>query len=120
MAEPEARSLDIPDDTRSFEHGTVQTVRLGAVTIGRVRFEPGFRWSSDLKPTVGGESCMIHHKGYAISGRLRVRMEDGTELEIKGGDAHEVPPGHDGWVVGDEPYIALDFSEDISSFAKPA
>jgi hypothetical protein len=120
MAEPSSKALDGADETRTFEHGTVQIARVGSITIGRVRFEPGFRWSNDLKPIVGGDACMIHHKGYAISGRLRVRMEDGTELEIEGGDAHEIPPGHDGWVVGDEPYVAIDFSEDISGFAEPS
>ncbi len=114
------RNLDAPDETRSFGHGTLAVARLGSVMIGRVRFEPGFRWSNDVKPTAGTESCMVHHKGYAISGRLHVLMDDGSELEIGPGDAHEIPPGHDGWVVGDEPYVAIDFSEEMAGFAKPA
>ena len=112
-------NLDEPGNVRSFEHGTVASTRVGSTTIGRVRFEPGFRWSNDLKPTVGTESCMVHHRGYAISGRLHIRMNDGSEFEIGPGDAHEIPPGHDGWVVGDEPYVAIDFSEGIAGFAKP-
>jgi hypothetical protein len=114
------KNLDAPDETRSFEHGTLALARVGSVTIGRARFEPGWRWSNDVKPIAGTESCMVHHKGYAISGRLHVVMDDGSELDVGGGDAHEILPGHDAWVVGDEPYIAVDFSEEIAGYAKPA
>jgi hypothetical protein len=107
-------------ETRTFEHGLVQLVRLGSITIGRARFEPGWRWSNDVKPIAGTASCMVHHTGYAISGRLHVVMDDGSEFEMGAGDAHDIPPGHDAWVLGDEPYVGLDFSEEIAGYAKPS
>jgi hypothetical protein len=116
----EQQNLDEQGATRTFEHGTVSVARLGSVTIGRIRFEPGFRWSNDLKAIVGTDSCMVHHKGYAISGRLHIRMNDGSEFEIGPGDAHEIPAGHDGWVVGDEPFVGIDFSDDIAGFGASA
>lgn len=107
-------------ETRTFEHGTVQTAKVGTVTVSRATMQPGWRWSSDVKPIVGSDSCMIHHKGYTVSGRLGVAMDDGTEIEIGPGDAHDIPPGHDAWVVGDEAYVAVDFSEEMAGFAKPS
>ena len=104
-------------DVRTFPHGTIQIARLGSITVTRVSFEPGFRWTNDLRDVAGTDLCMVHHKGYAISGRLHVRMEDGSEFEIGPGQAHEIPPRHDGWVVGDEPYVAVDFSSDMERFA---
>jgi hypothetical protein len=114
------QNLETQGDTRSFEHGTLRVAELGSTSITKVRFEPGFRWSNDIKQIAGTESCMVHHKGYAISGRLHIRMDDGSEFEIGPGDAHEIPAGHDGWVVGDEPYVAIDFSEAMTSFATSA
>jgi hypothetical protein len=107
-------------ETRKFEHGMVQIVKVGSVTLGRARFEPGWRWSNDVKPIAETESCTVHHTGYGISGRLHVAMNDGSEFEIGPGDAHDIQPGHDAWVVGDEPYIGVDFSEEVAGFAKPA
>ena len=92
----------------------------GSVTVGRAKLEPGWRWSNDVKPIAGTTSCQVHHKGYVVSGRLHVVMDDGTEADLGPGDAHEVPPGHDAWVVGDEPYVGVDFSEEIAGYAKPA
>ncbi len=107
-------------ETRTFEHGVVQVAKAGSVTVGRARFQPGWRWSTDVKPIVGTDSCMVHHKGYTISGRLHIVLNDGTELEIGAGDAHEIPPGHDAWVVGDEQYESVDFSEEIAGYGKPS
>ena len=107
-------------ETRTFEHGRVQVVKVGSSTIGRAQFEPGWRWSNDVKPIAGTDSCMIHHMGYAISGRIHVVMDDGSELEIGPGDANDIPPGHDAWVVGDEPYVAVDFADEIDRYAKPS
>jgi hypothetical protein len=107
-------------DTRTFEHGRVQIVKVGSTTIGRAQFEPGWRWSNDVKPIAGTDACMIHHKGYVISGRLHVVMDDGSEFEVGPGDADDIPPGHDAWVVGDEPYVGVDFSDEIDRFAKPS
>ena len=107
-------------ETRTFGHGMVQVVKVGSSTIGRARFEPGWRWSNDVKPIAGTDSCMIHHMGYAISGRLHVVMDDGSELEIGPGDANDIPPGHDAWVVGDEPYVGVDFADEFDRYAKPS
>jgi hypothetical protein len=115
----EVKNLDA-GETRTFEHGAVQLVSVGSVTVGRARLEPGWRWSGDVKPIVGTDSCMVHHKGYGVSGRLHVVMDDGSEFEVGPGDAHDIPPRHDAWVVGDEPYVGVDFSEEIAGYAKPS
>jgi len=88
----------------------VELVNVGGSTIGLITFEPGWRWSECVKPVVGTESCQAPHTGYTISGRLHVVMDDGTEGEVGPGDAGWVAPGHDAWVVGDEPYVGLDFT----------
>jgi hypothetical protein len=107
-------------DVRTFEHGAVQTVKIGSITVSRATLEPGWRWSNDVKPIAGTDSCMVHHKGVGISGRLHVVMDDGTEFEVGPGDVNEIPPGHDAWVVGDEPYTGIDFSEEMAGYAKPS
>ena len=106
----EAKNMDQPDDKRGFEHGEVLMVRVGDATIGRAVFNPGWRWSTDVRPLAGTSSCELAHTGYVISGRMRVRMNDGTEAEFGPGDAHYVSPGHDAWVVGDEPLVVVDFT----------
>jgi hypothetical protein len=106
----EAKNLDLPEDKRSFEHGEVLMVHVGDFTIGRAVLNPGWRWSTDVKPLAGTSSCELAHTGYVISGRMRVRMNDGTEAEFGTGDAHCVSPGHDAWVVGDEPCVVIDFT----------
>jgi hypothetical protein len=78
--------------------------------VGRATFRPGWRWSTDVKPVVGTDSCQLAHSSYVVSGRFHVRMDDGTERELGPGDAHVVSAGHDAWVVGDEPCVAIDFS----------
>jgi mannose-6-phosphate isomerase-like protein (cupin superfamily) len=118
MATAERKSFDQPDETRPVEKGKVEIVQLEAGTIARSTFEPGWRWSECVKPIVGGDSCQVHHFGYAVSGRLHVRMNDGEELEFTAGDAVNIPPGHDGWVVGDEPYVGIDVTG--TDFAKPS
>ena len=84
-------------------------VELDDTVVGHMVYQPGWRWSNDVKPIAGTESCQYHHLGLTISGRLRVQMPDGTELEIGPGDVFEIPPGHDAWVVGDEPWDSVDF-----------
>jgi len=113
----ESKSLDSPDEVRSFEKGRLQITRHGGVTIGRATFEPGWRWSECVKPIVGTDSCQASHTGYQVSGRLRVQMDDGTEREIAGGSSYHVPPGHDAWVVGDEPVVFVDFTG-MTDYAK--
>ncbi len=106
-----SRNLDKnPDEVRKFTHGRVELASLGEVAIGRITLEPGWKWSNDVKQIVNTNSCELPHTQYAISGRLRVRMDDGTEQEFGPGDAMYVPPGHDAWVVGNEPFIAVDFT----------
>ena len=104
------KSLDSPDETRTFEHGKVGVVSLGDFTASRLVLEPGWKWSESVKPIVGTDSCQVLHTGYHVSGRLLVRMEDGTEQEFGPGDAYVIPPGHDAWVVGDEPVVSVDMS----------
>ncbi|SRR6266545_894496 len=109
MAKLESKSLDQPDETRSVDKGNVQIVELDGATVMRTTFEPGWSWSACVKPMVGGESCQVHHVGYVLSGRMHIRMDDGQELEIGPGDVLQIPPGHDAWIVGDEPYVGVDF-----------
>jgi ketosteroid isomerase-like protein len=106
----EAKNIEAPDEKYTFEHGEVQIVNLTGMTVGRATFRPGWQWSTDVKPVVGTSSCQIAHSSYVVSGRFHVRMDDGTEVELGPGDAHVVSPGHDAWVVGDEPCVAIDFS----------
>jgi hypothetical protein len=106
----DVKNIDQPDDKRDFDHGEVRMVRVGDATIGRAVFGPGWRWSTDVKPLVGTSSCELTQTGYVVSGRMRFRMNDGTETEFGPGDAHYVSPGHDAWVVGAEPLVVIDFT----------
>jgi class 3 adenylate cyclase len=96
-------------DVRRFPHGHVDVVEMDDHVVGQMVYEPGWRWSTSLKPIAGTDACQYHHVGYTVSGRLRVQMPDGTELEIGPGELFEIPPGHDAWVVGDEPWVSVDF-----------
>ncbi len=113
------KSLDKPDDTRTFSNGVAEMVTVGSTMLGRATFQPGWRWSNDVKPIVGTERCMILHKGYCVSGAMVIQAEDGTETRLGAGDAYVIEPGHDAWVVGDEVYVGLDFSEQMAEYAKP-
>ena len=106
----EVKSIDTPDERRTFEHGQLDVVNLTGATIARAVFQPGWRWSTDIKPLVGTESCQASHTGYVISGQARIRMDDRREYDYGTGDAYVVAPGHDAWVVGHEPCITLDFA----------
>jgi quercetin dioxygenase-like cupin family protein len=105
----EAKSLATPDESRSFSHGRMDIVHIGNVTVGLGVFEPGWRWSEHVKPIVNTDSCEVTHIGYVLRGRMHVVMDDGTATEVGSGDALVIPPGHDAWVVGDEPCELLDF-----------
>jgi mannose-6-phosphate isomerase-like protein (cupin superfamily) len=105
------RNMDSPDETRKFEHGKIDLTNFDdATTIGRAVFEPGWKWSASVKPIVKTNSCQQRHTMYVISGRMRIKMDDGTEQEFGPGDAGIVPPGHDAWVVGSERCAAIDFT----------
>jgi mannose-6-phosphate isomerase-like protein (cupin superfamily) len=109
--EMKSRNLDKnPDEVRKFSNGKMDIANLGDAVIARITAEPGWKWSKDVKPIVNTNSCQITHTGYTISGRMRVRMDDGTEHEFGPGDATYVPPGHDAWVVGNEPFVAIDIT----------
>jgi mannose-6-phosphate isomerase-like protein (cupin superfamily) len=106
------------DEVREFPKGKLEIAKIGGSIIGRATFEPGWKWSESVKPIAGTDSCQKHHNGYVVSGRLHVKMDDGTEMEMGAGDAYEIPAGHDGWVVGDEPCVSVDFDPDIAGYAK--
>jgi class 3 adenylate cyclase len=104
------KRFDHPDEVRTVEKSRIELVELGELAIGRAVFEPGWRWSEHVKPIVGTESCQVHHIGYVVSGHLHIEMSDGASLEVMGGDAFEIPPGHDAWVVGNEPWVSVDWA----------
>jgi len=106
----EVKNLDSPDERRSMEHGVLDVVNLPGATIARAVFQPGWKWSSDVKPLVGTDSCQVGHTGYIVSGRFHVRMDDDRDYDLGPGDAHVVAPGHDAWVVGDEPCVTIDYA----------
>lgn len=102
-------NLDEPTETRSFDRGRFELYAVGPMTIGRATYEPGWKWSEHVGAPAGASSCMVEHVGYVVSGRAAVKMDDGEERVMEPGDFFYVPPGHDSWVVGDEPYISLHF-----------
>jgi len=113
----EHRSFAKPDEVRDFTHGRAEIVDLGGQPIGRLVLEPGWRWSNDVKPIAGTDLCEAPHFQYHVSGRLGIRMEDGTEFIAGPGDLTSLPRGHDAWVVGDEPVVTVDFYG-ASTYAK--
>jgi class 3 adenylate cyclase len=113
------KNFDAPDEVRQFPKGTVHLVRIGSVTLGRGVLEPGFRWSRSLKPIQGTASCQIHHLQLMLQGRFRVEMDDGETVEFGPGDVMNVPPGHDVWVVGDEPVVVIDVLGNIGALGVP-
>ena len=112
------KRLDAPDEVRTFPHGRVEIFEIGDNIVGKTVYEPGWRWSTDVKAIAGTDLCMYHHLGYCLTGRLECILEDGTSLEISAGEAFEIPPGHDAWVIGDEPWSSVDFAG-MRSFARP-
>jgi hypothetical protein len=104
------KSFLVPDETRSFENGKVELVTVGEITFGRATLEPGWKWSSCVKPIAKTDSCQAPHTQYHISGRLHVVMDDGSEMEFGPGDISSIPPGHDAWVIGNEPAVIVDIS----------
>ena len=105
----EHRTYTEPDEVREFPHGKVEILKVGGAEIGRLVLEPGWRWSNDVKPIAGTELCEAPHMQYHVSGRVHIRMADGTEFEAGPGDVTSLPQGHDAWVVGDEPAVAVDW-----------
>jgi mannose-6-phosphate isomerase-like protein (cupin superfamily) len=103
------RRFEAPDEVRAFPKGRFELVRIGGMTIGRATYEPGWRWSADVGAEAGLASCHVEHVGLVVSGCAAVGMDDGAVHEMRAGDLFYVPPGHDSWVVGDEPYVSLHF-----------
>ncbi|HEU0131403.1 MAG TPA: cupin domain-containing protein [Mycobacteriales bacterium] len=119
MADLVVKNIDSPDEHRAFPaNGVLDLVTLPGVTFARATFEPGWRWSTDIKPVAGTDSCQVHHNGYVISGRMGISMDDGSEAEVGPGDVFVCPPGHDAWTVGDEACVVADFSSAIAEYAK--
>jgi hypothetical protein len=117
MKKAELGRFGKPDEVREFPKGRLELIRIGGATVGRATFEPGWRWSTSLQPIAKTKSCEAPHFQYHVSGVLKVLMDDGTELECRPGDVSLLPAGHDGWVVGNEPVIVVDF-QGMIDFAK--
>lgn len=109
MNHAELKSCGKPDEVREFPHGRVEVVKMGGATVGRAVLQPGWRWSTCVQPIAKTKSCESSHFQYHIAGVLRVKMDDGTEFDCKPGDVSLLPPGHDAWVVGNEPAVIVDF-----------
>lgn len=116
---PASKNLQSPDETREFDHGLLEIGTAGGTSVARATLRPGWRWSEHVRPIVGGDSCQVHHTGYCLSGRLGIRTDDGTELVIGPGEVYDIPPGHDGWVEGDESVVMIDWSPAGEDYAKP-
>ena len=111
MSDLQSKNFQTPDETRKFAgHGHVDLVNLASGPVGLGTFEPGWRWSNDVKPLAGTDSCQVEHLGYVVSGRMKVVMDYGQEAEVGPGDAIHIPPGHDAWTVGDEACVIIDFA----------
>jgi hypothetical protein len=115
----EVKSHGSPDEVRAPDKTRVEVVNLQGYTIGRLSFEPGWRWSTCVKPVVKTDLCQNSHVGHAVAGRIRVRMADGSEKTISAGESYTIPPGHDAWVEGNESFVGIEvLSADV--YAKPA
>ena len=117
MQVTEHKSSRTPDETREFPRGQAEILRIGDSEVGRLVFQPGWRWSVDVQPIAKTASCEAPHFQYHVGGRLAIRMEDGTEFIAEPGDIPSLPSGHDAWVVGDEPVVVVDWYG-ASNYAK--
>jgi hypothetical protein len=103
------KRFDRPDETRVFEKGRFEMLGVGGMTIGRATYEPGWRWSVHVGAALGQVYCEVEHVGMVVSGSATAAMRDGRIIEMRAGDVFYIAPGHDSWVVGDEPYVSLHF-----------
>jgi quercetin dioxygenase-like cupin family protein len=115
--ETQHASFTLPTEVREFPNGRAEILTIGGAEIGRLTFQPGWRWSEHVKPLAGTSSCEAPHFQYHLSGTLAITMDDGTELLAKAGDVTSLPSGHDAWVVGDEPVVVVDWYG-ASNYAK--
>jgi quercetin dioxygenase-like cupin family protein len=109
MYEVILKRFETPDEVRTFEKGKFELIHIGGMTIGRASYEPGWKWSEHVGKAASAKSCQVEHVGLVISGRATASMDDGRVIEMKAGDLFYIEPGHDSWVVGNEPYISLHF-----------
>jgi quercetin dioxygenase-like cupin family protein len=103
------KRFDSPDEVREFELGRFELVHVGGMTIGRATYQPGWKWSVHVGASLGQQSCTVEHVGMVVAGCATAAMDDGRVFEMRAGDLFYIPPGHDSWVVGDEPYVSLHF-----------
>jgi len=103
------KRFEEPDEVRVFEKGRFELVHVGGMTIGRASYEPGWKWSVHVGAATGAKSCLVEHVGMVASGKATAAMDDGRVIEMKAGDIFYIAPGHDSWVVGEEPYVSLRF-----------
>jgi hypothetical protein len=116
----DVKSLNAPDETRPFKaNGRVEIVSVGGMIVGRGIFEPGWRWSEDVKPIAQTDSCQAAHAAYVVSGQMHIKADDGKESDVGPGDIMVAAPGHDAWVVGNEVCVMVDFGASIGQYAKP-
>jgi hypothetical protein len=118
MARLQRKALDRPDEERKIPGGRLNLYDLGDSVVGYTVMEPGWRWSTHIKPIAGTEYCEFHHQGYTLSGRVRVVSREGAEIELGPLQFYEIPPHHDAWVIGDEPWVTIDWGS-ATSFAQP-
>jgi hypothetical protein len=109
--------FDQPEETKRFPNGEEHIVQVHGVAVGMATFQPGWRWSNDVRPIMGTERCPLLHVGYNLSGRLHVELADGSTLDIGPGEVFEITPDHDAWVVGDEPVVMIDWSGKAREYA---
>ena len=114
----DVRSFQDADEVREFPNGRLEWITVAGHTIARATLEPGWKWSESVKPIVNTDSCEVSHLQYQLSGVMRIRMDDGTELESRSGDVLFIPSGHEAWVVGDEPVVVVDF-QGMREYAQP-
>jgi len=110
MPRLQVKLFAMPDEVRTFPKGRAEVVKLDEATVGRSVWSPGWRWSKDLAPIMGTSSCQVHHLGHSVSGALHVVTDDGQTLDIPPDSIYEIPPGHDAWVVGDEPWVTVEWT----------
>ncbi len=111
------KRFETPDETRIFPKGKFELIRIGAMTIGRATYEPGWKWSIDVDAALGQTSCQVEHTGMVVSGSATAAMDDGTIHTMTAGDLFYIAPGHDSWVVGNQPYVSLHF-EGADAYAR--
>ena len=117
MPNAQRKSLELPDEERPIPNGKVEIWHLGDFVIGRATFNPGWKWSVDVQPIAGTEWCEYHHLGLMLEGQMHFVTSEGLEMELKAGHIYEILPQHDAWVVGDEPFVVVDWFG-ASNYAK--